>query len=177
MPTIYTPEQAEEMIGSTTCDHCGAISTIRKRSLNSTMSRQLLALYRFFMYPNIFLNLEMHMRDANSYWIHASHYLTHLRLERECMKLRFWDFIEEHPSPRDDGNPHCGFVRMTIEGVRFCQRRVKAYRYILTKNQGEGFVGFIDGDMIDIIDSLGNNFDYNREIKGVTQPFGNFTGD
>lgn len=163
---VWTLEEAEKIIGMTTCECCGAMSTIRRRSLNSTMARQLLALYRFHMNPEAFLNLQFHMYEIFvGYWIHASHYLTHLRFDRECMKLRFWGFIKECPVPKEDGNPHCGYVRMTQEGIEFCEHKTKAYRYILTKNQGEGFVGFIDGEMIDIIGALGNKFDYSKEIR------------
>jgi hypothetical protein len=161
---VYTPEQAEAKLGQIRCEHCDALHQIRRRSLNSTMARQLVTLYRFFNNPGLYVNLQVHLNDSLGYWVHASRYLTFLRMERECLKLRFWGFIEEHPGGRDDGNPHNGYIRLTAEGKAFCERKFKTYKFILTKNQGEGFVGFISGEMIDIIEAGNNKFDYNKEI-------------
>jgi hypothetical protein len=163
---VFTREQAEKMIGSTECEHCGALHTIRRRSLNATMALQLAALYRYFKRPAQFGNLQFHMVDSSGHWLHASHYFMHHRIERECLKLRFWGFIEEHHGTREDGNPHNGFVRLTDRGLKFCEMRMKTYKYIMTKNQGAGFVGFIDGEVLNIVEAGQNGFDYGKEIGG-----------
>ena len=163
---VFTPREAEAMLGKSVCQSCGAVHIKRRRSLNSTMARQLMALYRFFNNPKFYRNLQVHMRDDSGLWVHASHYLTHLRMERECLKLRYWGFIEERFSEKEDGNPHYGYIRITRAGMDFCERKIKAYKFIITENQGNGFVGFISGETVDIIDAGQNNFDYNKEIRG-----------
>ena len=116
MPKVFTPEEAEAMLGEKHCEHCGAIHKIRRRSLNATMARQLAALYRYFKNPMLYANLQFHRDDSMGHWLHASRYLTHLRMERECLKLRFWGFVEEHPMEKEDGNPHNGYIRLTQRG-------------------------------------------------------------
>jgi hypothetical protein len=162
---VFSVDQANAMLGDKRCDHCGAVSNTRRRSLNGTMARQLAALYRYFNNPALFGNLQFHRDDSTGHWVHASRYLTHLRMERECLKLRFWDFIEEHPYQKEDGNPHNGYIRLTTHGKSFCKRKFKTYRYILTKNHGEGFVGFVAGEMVDIVEAGQNGFDYSKEIR------------
>lgn len=154
------------MLGLRVCNLCYANHVRRKRSLNSTMAKQLMALYRFFNNVDYYSNLQFHIHDNLGLWVHASRYLMHLQMERECQKLRYWGFIEEHPGEKEDGNPHCGYVRMTKAGLDFCRRKTKVYKYIITENQGSGFVGFISGEVIDIVDAGQNDFDYNKEIRG-----------
>lgn len=162
---VYTPEQAAIMIkAGTRCEHCGALHVIRRRSLNSTMARQLAAIYRYYRDPLTYRNLQLHMDDERGHWLHVYRYLTYLRMDNGCSKLRFWGFTEEHPDDKEDGNPHNGYFRLTSKGKKFCELKFKTYRYIMTKNQGEGFVGFIDGDMVDLIEAGRNHFNYAKEI-------------
>jgi hypothetical protein len=163
---VFTPQEAQVLLGKSVCEFCEAIHVKRRRSLNSTMAKQLMALYRFFDNVEYYRNLQFHMQDELGLWVHASRYLTHLRMERECQKLRYWGFIEEHPGEKEDGNPHCGYIRMTRAGLNFCERKTKAYKYIITANQGSGFVGFVSGEIVDIIDAGQNDFDYDKEIRG-----------
>lgn len=164
---VYTFAQSEEEIGEKTCPHCEAIDSIKRRGLNSTMVKQLLALYKYFENPRHFNNLQVHLDDSMGHWVHASRYLGgHLGLDRECMKLRHWGFVEKHPDRKEDGNPHNGYIRITPRGKKFCLREFKVYGAILTRNQGRGLVGFVSEKLVDIVAAGGKHFNYDQEIRG-----------
>lgn len=171
-PVIYTREQADAMIGTwkryveILGQQIQVQIAIRQRQHNSMMARQLMALFRVHVNPaSIFDDPRLFLNDGKYRWIHASRYLSSkTSLHPECAKLRFWRLIEELAMMKADGNPHCGYVRLTDFGKQFCLGKERINRCILTQNQGVGFLGLIEGDMINI--SEVKNFDYNREIQG-----------
>jgi hypothetical protein len=163
--TVHTPEQAKDLMDSKwRCEHCDALHAIKKRALNSVMAAQMMALYRYFIRPTLYGNLQFHMNDSSGHWLHGPKYLTYVQLDRDHSKLRYWGLTEWHGGTKEDGNPRNGYIRITDRGKYFCERRFKVYPHILTYNQGRGCVGYVDGELVDIVDAGGTHFNYRKEI-------------
>jgi len=166
---VYTPDEAKEIMNSKwCCEHCEALHAVKKRAFNNSFVVQLSALYRYFQRPAIYSNLQFHLDDTSGHWVHGAHYLLHSGLHPECSKLRFWGLIELHGGTKEDGNPRNGYLRITARGKFFCDRRFKIYPHILTRNQQGGHVGYVDGELVGIVDAGGIGFNYNKEIRGWT---------
>ncbi len=162
-----TKEEAKKLIGTEVeCSECDAVYTVRKRSLNATMARQLIALYRYFKDPDSFRNPSISLKDDVGEWVHANRYLTGLSMQGECAKLRFWGLLEERSGNKTDGNPHSGYFRITPYGVQFVEGKQAAWKFMLTRNR-DGCLGLIEDQTITIQQALGNEFNYAKEVHGA----------
>lgn len=126
------------------CPVCTQFAKVYKRKINSTMARDLIALYR----------------AAGRDWA----YLPDVRKQsgsrsnREESKLRFWSLIEEEPSVRPDGG-RAGYWRVTTFGEAFVLGRLKVPKY--ARIYDDRLLGH-EGEEVTIHDALGAKFFYDE---------------
>lgn len=132
------------------CPVCDQFVKVYRRSITSTMARQLIKGYRAFGTRNWF-----HVRDV---------LLAGETSVGDFAKLEIWGFIEAAPHQAGEGGKRTsGHWRITEFGEAFALRRSKSDEYALVYNAR--FLGF-DGASVDIVECLGKKFDY-RELMGM----------
>lgn len=127
------------------CPCCGQMAKVYRRKLYSTMAHDLIRLYQ---------------AGAGSDWVHVPSVLGYNG--GDIIKCSYWDLIEEESVRRPDGG-RAGYWRLTEDGVEFANRRAKIRKYAIVYN---GRCLALEGPYVDIVDCLGEKFDYSRLIAG-----------
>lgn len=131
--------------GGHSCPCCAQFAKVYKRPINSSMARDLIAMYRLH-------GLEFcYLPDVRT--------ATKSRGNREESKLRYWGLIEEEQTLRPDGG-RAGWWRVTELGERFVlnQTHVQKYAHIY-----DGRRLRFSGSPVSIVEALGQKFNY-REL-------------
>lgn len=126
------------------CPCCGQFVKQYKRKLNSVMARGLIKL----------VNLERGFH-------HVGKILINTTGSGDFSKLKYWGLIEEKEN-FDKTKKASGFWKITEKGVRFAKGEIYLPKYVNIYNTN--FLGF-SKDKTDIVESLGNKFNYNELIK------------
>jgi len=126
------------------CPACGHFVKMYKRKLNSGMALTLLRIYK-------------HSRG----WIKVKEWLriNKYKNNHDWTLLFYWGLLEEGDNRATKGGKTNGEWRITEKGIEFAQNKIIVSKYIYIYNNR--FLGF-DPDSTNIIDSLGNHFDYNE---------------
>jgi hypothetical protein len=133
-----------------TCNCCGSFVKIYKRRMNSNMALCLIALYR----------------NQKNEFVKVEDYLIKNGYQRcgDFSYLRHYGFIEALKEKREDNSPRNGFYRITGLGRLFVEGKELAKEKFLIQNNK--LLGF-EGEDINIIDALGNKFNYNDLMRSV----------
>jgi hypothetical protein len=127
------------------CPCCTQFAKVYKRKINSTMARDLIALYRQAGRDWAYLP-DVRKRSGS-------------RSNREESKLRYWSLIQEEPAVRPDGG-RSGWWRVTQFGEAFVLGRLTVPKY--ARIYDDRLLGHL-GEEVSIMDALGDRFDY-REL-------------
>jgi len=122
-------------------DHCPVCQQhfkVYRRKINSGMARSLISMYRAGKTEFIHIPTTIGSRS------------------REEGKLRYWGLVEEETALRPDGG-RAGYWRVTEMGELFVLGKVKVPMYAEVYD-GERLS--LSGDMVGIIDALGQKFHY-----------------
>jgi hypothetical protein len=135
------------------CPSCGQTVKLYRRTIHSTMARQLIAIYR----------------KGGTYrraWVEVPELIKGMRGAGggDYAKAAYWSLIEQRPGVREDGSARTGWYRVTIQGEAFVRGLLKAQRFALVFN---GQVHGFDGPLVNIRQCLGKKFDYNDLMAGV----------
>lgn len=133
------------------CPCCGQFVKVYRRTITSTMARQLLAAY--------------HKHGAHT-WFHTRDVvLPNASGAGDFAKLEHWNLIERQGHVQgDDGKRTSGMWRITSVGKKFILNQTTVPMHTLIYN--DKVLGQ-EGTHIDIHHALGKKFDY-REIMGWT---------
>ena len=126
------------------CPCCNRYGKIYRRHLNAGMAISLIRLYQragqdYAHIPTVI--------DARS---------------REEAKMRWWGLLEDEGALREDGG-RAGWWRVTERGKRFVYRELWVPKYAL---EYQNTLLQLCGPYIDIVDSLGSNFNYDELMRG-----------
>jgi len=132
------------------CPCCDQYVKVYKRSISSTMARQLIRVYRLHGEGTWF-----HVRDAMAEGDTGV---------SDFAKLERWGLIEKRPhEPGDGGKRTSGYWRITPDGEKFVTGRGQVDEFALVYNNNH--LGF-EGGLITIFSCLGNKFDY-KTLMGL----------
>jgi hypothetical protein len=156
---IVTLKEAREYVNigrkqGVFCPCCRQYAKIYNRKLNKDMALALV--YMFLEY----------FKTANE-WVHVEELF--IKRNQKCSHdwalLRFWGLIEENQEPPDPDKRTNGLWRITIRGKAFVNdtRVIVRKRIVLYNNKLMDF----DGDEINIIEALGNDFNYQELMNEV----------
>jgi hypothetical protein len=126
-----------------------------RRKLNSGMARSLIAILR--------ADQDGHAEEG---WIHINHVLAKYGVsatDREAGKLAGWGLIESR-GDRGTASKTSGYWRLTDNGRAFARREIRVQKYVYMFN---GSYYGNDGDLIDIVDALGDHFNYYELMAGI----------
>ena len=132
------------------CPCCGQFVKLYKRKLNSGMARNLIRIHRESK-DGKYIHVEDTLRR---YKDHSGH---------DWALLRFWELIEEKPEHSESEKKNSGEWRLTYKGRQFVLSRIRVPMRILMYNNK--FRGYDDNGTIDIVQALGNNFNYRELIE------------
>jgi len=133
----------------TFCACCDQFVKLYKRTIHSTMARQLIAIYR--------------ESGDKTPWLHIPTILPTSR-GGDVAKLRFWGLVEPMLAERDDGSSRVGYLRITEYGKRFVRSEAAVRKYALVYNQS--CIG-LEGEAVSIFDCLGVKFNYDDLMAGI----------
>lgn len=127
------------------CPCCTQFTKVYRRTIHSTMARELITFYR----------------QAGQDWL----YLPGSVMARggDTVKCRYWGLIEEDNAVRDDGSSRTGWWRVTPFGAAWIEDRTVVIRYARVY---DGRCLGLVGEPFGIRDALGKKFDY-RELMGA----------
>ena len=152
---VDTLEEARDFLKThaaegVSCPVCEQFVKKYRRPLNSTMVRQLGALYHYDKkYPRR--------------WVHAPTYLTKLQLDRECAKLRHFGLIRERVvTDRGDGSKHAGYYRITKLGVAFMDKKAVVPKYVVVYLNK---VIKVSKKTTDVVTALRDKFSYTELMR------------
>lgn len=127
------------------CPCCGQMAKVYRRTINAGMAQSLIAMWR----------------AAGTDWQYVPE--TVGARSREEGKLVWWSFVEPKPGAREDGSRHTGWWRLTEDGAEFALQRARTQKYaIVYANRCLA----LEGHYVDIVDCLGEKFDYRRLLAG-----------
>lgn len=134
------------------CPCCGQFVKVYRRTINSTMARQLIAAYQRHGAGNWF-----HTRDV---------VLTDTAGAGDFSKMEYWGLIARDMAhvQGDDGKRTSGMWKITQIGAEFIEGKALVAQYAFVYN---GQLLELAGPMVSIQTALGNQFDY-RHIMGWT---------
>ena len=133
------------------CPCCQQFAKVYKRSINSSMARALVTMYRV----------------AGTDWVKMSDALGAGKVDRaDEAKLRYWKLIEEEPELRPDGG-RAGWWRVTDLGRQFVLGTVTVPKYA---HVYDGRCLGLEGAPVRIEEALGNRFDLSElmALRGCT---------
>jgi len=137
------------------CPCCGQFVKVYRRTITSTMARQLLTAYHRHGAGAWFHTRDVVLADASG--------------AGDFAKLEHWKLIERQAHVQgEDGKRSSGMWRITSLGREFALGRTMVPMYTLIYN--DKALGK-EGSQIDIQDALGKKFDY-REIMGWSSASG-----
>lgn len=125
-----------------TCPCCRQFAKVYKRKVNSSMARDLIALYRTHSTEFAYLP-DVRKRTGS-------------RSNREESKLRYWGLVEEDAVRREDGG-HAGWWRVTDLGARWVRLEASIPEY--ARIYDGRLLGLV-GEPVTIRQALGAKFDY-----------------
>lgn len=131
------------------CPVCTQHVKVYKRKVNSSMARDLIAIYR--TYGTDFAYLPDVRKTTGS------------KGNREESKLRYWGLIEEDNRRREDGG-RAGFWRITPRGVDWVLGRSTIPKYARVF---DARLLSHEGEQVSIRDALGTKFRYDELMAGV----------
>lgn len=128
------------------CPCCGQYAKVYRRKINAGMAWSLATMYR----------------KAGRDWIHLPTQIG--ARSREEGKLAYWNLVEQHPSPRNDGGK-AGWWRVTRRGELFVLDQIRLPKYARVYN---GRCLSLDGtETVGIRDCLGTRFHYDDLMAGL----------
>jgi len=131
------------------CPVCEQYVRVYKRSVNSMMARQLIHAYKNFGVGAFFHNSEIVMGTSGA---------------GDFAKLAFFGLIEAKKHEKgDQGKRTSGYWCVTPKGFDFINNTVMVQKYAMVYN--DEVLGY-SGDLVSIVESLNNKFDYNELMKG-----------
>jgi len=134
-----------------TCPCCNQFAKVYRRKLNSGMALTLIIMYRK---AREFQHIEDILAGED---VPAS-------FGGDFAKLRFWGLAEFSNEAYNGSSNKSGLWKITPEGIDFCtldlsvQKYAKIYNNVLMK---------LDGEYVDVIECLGNKFNYHELMKGI----------
>lgn len=133
------------------CPCCGQFVKVYRRTITSTMARQLLTAYH---------------KHGAKVWFHTrTVVLADASGAGDFSKLEYWGLIERQAHVQgEDGKRSSGMWRITSIGREWALNRTMVPMYTLVYN--DQVLGQ-EGSLIDVHHALGKKFDY-REIMGWT---------
>ena len=140
--------QGWETPNGATCACCGQLVKLYKRKFNSSMARDLIALYR--------------KTDSGYTYYHSEEIAKGNHSSREISRVLHWGLVEEQPNQHDKNKRTSGYWRITSKGMKFVEGRNEIASHIFIYNQR--LYGFSDTN-ISIHQALGNKFSY-PELMG-----------
>jgi len=85
-------------------------------------------------------------------------------------KARYWGLVAEQPNEKDETKRTSGIWTITDKGRAFVLGRLKIQKYALIfDSRCHGF----DGELIDIVEALGVNFNYQELMQWSSNPTSN----
>ena len=124
------------------CPCCNQTVKLYKRKLNSGMARVLIAMYKK---GGSFFHVKDYLREYN------------IKNTHDWTLLKYWGLIE--PMENLKGGQELGYWCITEKGKQFCKGEMKLQKHVLIITNK--MIGFSNEDT-DIVESLGNHFDYNE---------------
>lgn len=129
------------------CPVCTQFTKVYKRSITTTMARDLILMRRI---------------AGDGAWFHMPTLVGHEG--GDVTKLRYWGLIEmEEGHHREDGSPRHGHWRITLKGIQFVDRETHVAKYA---HVFDGRCLKLSGGPVMIGACLGKRFDYN-ELMGL----------
>lgn len=130
------------------CPCCNSFIKVYKRSFNSNMAIALIVLY--------------HNRGLG--FAHLENLLSEKGYKRcgDASYLKHYGFIEALKEERKDGSSRNGKYKITGRGMLFVENKLTASsKFLMKQNKCLGF----EGKEINILDALGEKFDYTKLMK------------
>lgn len=146
----------------TRCPLCSKFVKVYRRKFNAGMALDLIRLYHW-------------SRNHPGQYVHFAHYLVtcYRSTPGDHGKLAWWGMVEKHTEPPDDGRKTNGLYRLTPLGFEFAEKRAKVRSHAIEYlSEVEAF----SGNLIDIDDALGRNFNY-RELMRAAPAEALYYGD
>lgn len=103
----------------TTCPCCDGLAKVYPRKFNRTMG---VILCQMYVWNRADPGRWRHVKDE---WPQANS-----KFNAEYTRLEDYYFIEPKPEGKDDGNPRCGFHRITQRGIDFVEGRCEAESHL-----------------------------------------------
>jgi hypothetical protein len=119
------------------CPCCGQLAKVYKRTIYSTLARNLIKAYR----------------TAGADWFHGP---TTVGAGGDFAKLAYWHLIYEADETRPDGG-RAGWWRITATGEAFIRGEIRVPKYARVYDHRKLS---LEGPTVDIKDCLGSRFDY-----------------
>lgn len=137
----------ENMREGVYCPCCNQLAKIYKRSINATMVKPLIKLYK--------------LHKFNLSWIDY-HHISSFEAQKagggDFAKLIYWKFIEEKPKdPNNTTSRTSGLWRISHAGKMFVEGVYRTKKYVILYDSK--FLEF-EGDFVNIRQCLGNKFNY-----------------
>jgi len=124
------------------CPCCKQFAKVYKRSIYSTMTRDLIHLYRLVGKAEVHVPTTLNLRSVGDF-----------------TKLVYWGLIREIPGERADGSSRVGWWAITDEGEEFIHNRRRVQKYARVY---DGRCLGLMGEPVSVIDCLGTKFDYDE---------------
>jgi hypothetical protein len=86
--------------------------------------------------------------------------------------LRLWELIEQQPGERDDGSWRVGWYKITRQGVDFVRGELRVRKYVYLYNQTLISRKNADPTMINVVEALGEKFDYTELMRATPDASG-----
>lgn len=131
------------------CPCCTQFAKVYRRKITSTMARLLIRLWI----------------EAGREWAHMPTVTSRASTSASSgdpAKLRYWGLLEEADVERDDGG-RAGWWRITDDGEAYVRAALRVRKYARVY---DGRCLGHDGDLVDIVDALGDRFNYRDLMEG-----------
>ena len=135
------------------CPVCNQFAKMYERRLYSSMAAALIYLYCHFDHKNFIHKSELVKAKGLAGTFGGG----------DFAKLAYWGLIEEQEFTGDEDKRTSGYWRITPQGIRFVQRKIKVKSHV--KIYDSRFFGF-SGEDVSIEDCLGKKFSYS-ELMGL----------
>jgi hypothetical protein len=170
--TITAPVVPSEQIS--TCPCCGQRVWLRKHPITWTMAVGMCCIYIYFKRSDA--SVYVHTRELA---VKVPAFAKVVHSGGEFAQLAHWNFIEQMPGEKPDGNPHNGFWRITDLGRKFVEGDV-AFRFVYTFNRtcygfSDGVTLAPDGNpfplaVVTLADAFDTPFSYDSLLTGDWSP-------
>ena len=132
------------------CPVCGQFVKVYRRTITSTMARQLIHVHNLFGLDE---------------WFHTRHTTMGGSSAGDFSKLEYWGLINRMPhAAGEDGKKSSGMWKVTLDGGRFLNGFVGVQKYALVYN---GKALSFEGESISIQSALGDKFDDGELMQPV----------